>query len=268
MNLVMKFLGRQRAGYLSTMGMTFVVLMVPFAARAAGDEIQVYSSDLRERGESGVDVHLNYARQGVKTREWADQTVSHHAFNLTPEFSWHLADKMDWGLYLPTTLSAEGKWIGNGIKGRIKFIDKRGDEQNNIFWGVNFELARNRPSVSENPWSTEVRIIAGRETEDWLLVSNILLGNDLSGANRTGTPDVSVNGTILRKISGDYSAGVEHHAEMGKSNDLQRWANTPETTYLVGNYQGKGWGVHMGAGHNWTSVGDKLVYKAIVSADF
>ena len=268
MRLLIKQPGSQRAVHLSTTVIIGIALVFSSSVRAASDEIQVYSSDIRNSGEPGVDVHVNYARQGVKTREWADQTIAHHALNITPEFSWHLADKMDWGLYLPTTRTADGNWIGNGIKGRVKYIDTLGDATNNIFWGVNFELSRNRPSVSESLWSTEVRLILGRETEGWLFVSNILLGNDLSGTNRSGVPDLSMNGTVLRKFGDKVSAGVEHHAEIGKTNDLQPWNNTPETTFLVGNYEGKGWGIHLGAGHNWTNVGDKLVYKAIVSADF
>lgn len=245
--------------------------IVSAGAYAASDEIQVYSSDLRMPGESGVDVHVNYAASGVRLREWDRQIPANHALNLTPEFSWHLADKMDWGLYLPTTRSAEGTWFGNGAKARVKYIDKRGSDNDNVFAGVNFEMAYNRPTVSESQWSSEVRLILGRETENWMFVTNALLGNDWAGPSRSATPGLALNGTVLRKLRGpleNYSVGVEHHAELGQVNDIQRWSNTPEMTYAVGNYAGRGWALHLGAGHNWTSVGDKLVYKAIVSLDF
>lgn len=233
----------------------------------AADEIQVYNGDLRRSGESGVEIHLNYATQGERATQWAGQIPTHHALNFTPEFSWHLAENMDWGLYVPTTRDASGNWTGNGIKGRIKYIGSRGSEDDKSFWGVNLELARSRIGVSESQWSSELRGILGIETPVWAITGNVMFGNDWSGSGRSNTPELGVNGSVLRKISSQWSVGAEHHASLGKLNDLQPWNKSEQTSFLVGNYERKGWGLHVGIGHNWTEVGDKTVVKAIVGKD-
>ncbi|MCX7175205.1 MAG: hypothetical protein NT159_15050 [Proteobacteria bacterium] len=234
----------------------------------AADEIQVYNGDLRAAGESGVEIHLNYATKGERVALWAGQIPTHHALNLTPEFSWHLTDNMDWGIYVPTTRDADANWFGNGIKGRIKYISTRGSEDDKTFWGVNLEVARNRITVSESKWSTELRGILGVETPVWAVTGNVMLGNDWSGPGRSNTPDLGVNGSVLRKIDSQWSVGLEHHAALGKINDLQPWSKSEQTSFLVGNYEGKGWGLHVGIGRNWTDIGDKTVVKAIVGIDF
>ena len=234
----------------------------------AADEIQVYNGDLRALGESGVEIHLNYATKGERAIQWPGQVPSHHALNFTPEFSWHLAENMDWGIYVPTTREPGGAWVGNGIKGRVKYIGSQGSDEEQSFWGVNFELARNRLSVSESNWSTELRGILGIERSAWAIAGNVLLGNDWSGPGRSGIPELGVNGSVVAKINPRWSAGAEHHASLGRINDLQPWSKSEQTSFLVENYAGNGWALHLGLGHNWTAIGDKTVVKAILGLDF
>ena len=247
-----------------------VALLIALMATSAfaADEIQVYNGDLRAAGESGVEIHLNYAIKGERAAQWAGQIPSYHALNLTPEFSWHLANNMDWGIYVPTTRDAKGNWSGNGVKARVKYISGRGGEDDKSFWGLNLEVARNRITVSESRWSTELRGIVGFETPVWAVAGNVMLGNDWSGVGRSNTPDLGVNGSVLRKIDPRWSVGVEHHASLGRIDDVQPWRKSEQATFLVGNYEGKGWGLHLGFGHNWTDIGDKTVVKAIASIDF
>lgn len=252
---------------MKTLFRSLPLLLAIFAAHAA-DEIQIYTDDLRQPGEAGLEIHINRAIKGDRVAAWPGQIPSHHALNLTPEFSWYLAENMDWGIYLPATQAADGRWQGNGIKFRVKHLTTRGGEDDKTFYGLNFELARNRITVSENGWASELRSILGRETGRWMMAVNATLASDWSGPGRTGTPDFTLSGTVLRKVGESWAFGVEHHAELGKLNDLQPWKQTPQTTYLVGNYETKGWALHLGLGHNWTDFGDKSVLKAIVSFEF
>lgn len=234
----------------------------------ASDEIQVYTNDLRKPGESGVEIHANYTPRGSATTDWAGQVPSHHAFNLTPEFSWGLGQGTDWGLYVPMTRGADGAWHENGLKVRIKRlfnVEKEGE----LYYGANFELAWNRPSAVEQNCSGELRTIIGRDFEHWLLAANLTLGFDFAGPNRAGTPDLGVSLRALRKLSEKWNLGLEHYSEPGRLNQLQSWNNSGESTYLVTEYEsGKGWGVHLGVGHGWTGPVDGTVLKAIVGIDF
>lgn len=248
-------------------GLGLLIAWMSTSALAA-DEIQVYNGDLRAAGESGVEIHLNYAVSGERAVLWPGQIPSHHALNLTPEFSWHLANNMDWGIYVPTTRDAKGNWSGNGVKARVKYISSRGGEDDRSFWGLNLEVARNSIAVSESRWSTELRGIVGFETPVWAVAGNLMLGNDWSGNGRSNTPDLGVNGSVLRKVGARWSVGLEHHASLGRIDDLRPWNKSEQATFLAGNYEGKGWGLHLGFGHSWTDLGDKTVVKAIASIDF
>jgi hypothetical protein len=234
----------------------------------AGDEIQIYTNDLRKSGESGVEIHANYTPRGSAAVDWDGQVPSHHVFNLTPEFSWGLGQGMDWGLYIPTSRGADGNWHENGLKLRIKRlfnVEKEGE----LYYGANFELAWNRPAAVEQHWSGELRTIIGRDFEHWLLAANVTLGFDISGPNRTSTPDLAVSLRALRKLTGNWNLGIEHYAEVGRLNALQAWKNSGETSYLVTEYEsGQGWGVQFGVGHGWTGSVDGTVVKAIVGIDF
>jgi hypothetical protein len=234
----------------------------------AGDEIQIYTNDLRKPGESGVEIHANYTPRGSTALDWAGQVLSHHAFNLTPEFSWGLVPGMDWGLYVPTTRSADGNWHENGLKLRIKRLFNA-DKEGELYYGANFELAWNRPAAVEQRWSGELRTIIGKDFENWLLAANVTFGFEFSGPNRTSTPDLAVSLRALRKLSGNWNLGIEHYAEVGRLNALQSWNNSGETSYLVTEYEsGRGWGVQVGVGHGWTGTVDGTVVKAIVGMDF
>ncbi len=244
----------------------FIGLSTP--AAHASDEIQVYTNELKKLGESGLELHMNYAPRGSTEADWAGQIPSQRAFNFTPEFSWGLGNGMDWGIYVPTTRAADGTWHENGLKVRVKRMFNV-EEEGALYYGANLELAWNKPSASEQRYSGEVRTIIGKDFTNWLLAANITFGFELSGPNRTRTPDLAVSLRAMRKLSDHYLLGMEHYSEVGRLNDYLPWNRSGQTSYLIAEYESdQGWALHLGLGHAWTDSMDRTVAKAIVSFDF
>lgn len=61
--------------------------LIPAAAHAAPEEIQVYIDDLDEPGEVGLDTHINYVATGESTRgDYPGAEDSLKRLRITPEF--------------------------------------------------------------------------------------------------------------------------------------------------------------------------------------
>ena len=248
--------------------LTACCLLLSASSLFASDEIQVYTNDLRKPGESGVEVHLNTTPGGKAEPDWPGQVPARHAFNVTPEFSWGLGGGWDWGLYLPVTRAGAGSWHENGLKLRLKRLFNA-HQEGEVYYGANFELARNQASAVEQNWSGELRTILGRDFAQWKLAANLTLGFDFSGPNRNGSPDLTLSLRALRKLSEKWALGLEHYAEPGRLNALQSCSRSGQATYLGTEFEGVlGWDLHLGVGHDWTGNGDGTVLKAIVSLDF
>lgn len=73
----------------------------PATAFSAPDEIQVYTGDLVEPGERGIEIHSNLVRDRVRTPEYAGAQPAARIFRLTPESSFRVAKNWDAGFYVP-----------------------------------------------------------------------------------------------------------------------------------------------------------------------
>jgi len=53
---------------------------------AAEDEIQVYTDEMNEVGQYGVEMHVNYVPKGSRELSHSGEIPSNHRFQVTPEF--------------------------------------------------------------------------------------------------------------------------------------------------------------------------------------
>ena len=88
--------------------MIFAAALLPVRAFAINDEIQVYTDDINEPGERGLELHVNTTPRGRKTPEYPGDLPPYRGLRLTPEFSWGLTKTLEAGLYLPMATSAQG----------------------------------------------------------------------------------------------------------------------------------------------------------------
>ncbi|MDO9064825.1 MAG: hypothetical protein Q7U25_06410, partial [Sulfuricella sp.] len=83
------------------------------AAFAAPDEIQVYTEEMDDPGEFGLELHANYAIDGAKEPSFEGEMKAHHRLQVTPEFSYGLTKNLEAGLYLPLAMAEDGNLYGN-----------------------------------------------------------------------------------------------------------------------------------------------------------
>jgi hypothetical protein len=233
-------------------------------ALAAPDEIQVYLDDIREPGETGLELHVNYVPQGRKTPDYPGEIPPHHVFRLMPELSLGLAPNWDVGLYLPFQTSPDGNLYSNAARLRLKYLAPT-ENSKPFFWGVNLEAGYVPLRVSEDRYTAELRFISGYRNGPWLLAVNPIFGFALSGPAKSSTPDLDLNFKVARELNNEWAIGFEHYAGFGRINRMPNSSQQDHVLYFVTDFERKGFGVNFGIGRGLTNAADDWVVKAIVS---
>jgi len=233
-------------------------------ALAAPDEIQVYLDDIREPGEAGLELHLNYVPKGRRTPDYPGEIPPHRVFRAMPEISLGLAPNWDVGLYLPFQASPDGNLYSNAARLRLKYLAAVKDTKP-FFWGVNFEAGYVPLRVSEDRYALEMRFISGYRNGPWLLAVNPIFGFALSGPDKSSTPDLNLNFKVAREINDEWAIGFEHYAGFGRLNKMPNSSQQDHVFYFVTDFERKGFGVNFGIGRGLTNAADDWVVKAIIS---
>ena len=128
---------------LLTFGLISVVLaVVPKAAFAQTDEIQVYDAEIEEPGVFNLMVHTNFTPIGRKKPVFPGAIIANDSVNGAAEWAYGVTPWFEQGLYLPVfSLDSTGRGATiNGFKIRELFVRPHAHE-NMFFYGVNFDLA-------------------------------------------------------------------------------------------------------------------------------
>ena len=234
-------------------------------ARAAlPDEIQVYTDDLEAPGQRGVELHINTTPSGNTTPGYPGEVTTHHGLRITPEISWGLAPKWDWGLYLPFVRNAEGTVYFAGPKFRLKWLPLRPAEGGTgYFAGVNVELAFVDQRFVEAQRTLEIRPIFGWRGGKWLLAFNPTMGADLAGED-PGVLMFHPALKVARDVGERTALGIEYYADFGRLSDPLPRAEQSHTIFAVLDLERR-LGLNLGVGYGLTSATDRWTVKAIVS---
>jgi len=257
---------RIRSFTLGSLTLAFALGLASPCAVAAPDEIQVYTEDLDDPGQFGLELHVNYALKGAKEPEYAGEMQSHHRLQVTPEFSYGLTRTLEAGLYLPVARSADGNLYGNGLRLRLKYIAPR-EEGARFFWGLNGEIGRSARRVSESAVALELRPIIGYRDQRWLVAFNPILDTDLS-SGVSNAPKFEPALKIARRVAEGVHAGLEYYGEYGPAHRLLPAAERAHYLYAAVDAEAKGYDINFGIGRGMENAGDKWVAKAIVAFPF
>lgn len=233
---------------------------------AAPDEIQVYTEEMDDPGDYGLEFHLNFVPKGERVAPYPGATPSHHMLQLTPEFSYGVTKTLEAGLYLPVAISPDGDMYGNGARLRLKYIAPHGTGDY-FFWGLNTEVGYFSRRVSESSWAMELRPIIGYRTKDWLVSFNPILDIDLS-SNVSRIPKLEPALKLTHALRKDVHAGIEYYGEFGPLH--HRITANERAHYLYGvlDIEMPAFDVNFGIGRGFENAGDSWVIKAIVSLPF
>ena len=235
-------------------------------AWAASDEIQVYTDEMNDPGQYGVELHLNYVPKGSREVSHDGEIASNHRFQATPEFSYGITKSLEAGLYVPTAISSDGNFYATGLRPRLKYIHPQ-SEGSIFFWGLNTEFGYSSLKVTDTMWGMEIRPIMGVRTDKWLVSFNPILDIPLSkGGMHAAAFEPSLK--VMRKINDELELGIEHYAGLGAMSNLQGWKNQEHTTYLAADFKVKGMEVNFGVGHGYQKAEDDWVIKSIVAFPF
>jgi hypothetical protein len=241
-----------------------IFAIVPPVAVAAPEEIQVYTNDVNDPGEFGVEMHMNYVVDGARTPGYPGQLPSHHVFQMTPEFSYGFAKNWDAGLYLLTAAAPDGKTYANGAKFRVKYV---APDTGAFFWGLNMELGRTSKRVTESNMNVELRPIIGWRNDKWLLSFNPIIGAAVSG-DTSREPSFSPAFKVARTIVEGVQAGFEYYADMGGIHHIPAFNQQDHSFYGVVDIETKRFDLNFGIGRGVTSASEKWVAKMIIGIPF
>lgn len=233
---------------------------------AAPDEIQVYTEEMDDPGEFGLELHVNYAIDGARQAGFEGEKPAHHVLQVTPEFSYGITKSLEAGLYVPFALSPDGNTYNNGVRFRLKFIAPR-EEGETFFWGLNTEVGYSTRRVSESYWGMELRPIIGYRSENWLVSFNPILDMSLSN-NVSREPNFEPALKVTRKVSEGLQAGLEYYGEYGPLHHTLPANERAHYLYGVVDIEKKDFDINFGIGHGFDNASDQWVAKAIIAFPF
>jgi hypothetical protein len=254
---------KSRLAHLSVAALIFFQALT---ASAAEDEIQVYTDDMNEVGQYGVETHINYVPKGSRELSHSGEIPSNHRLQVTPEFSYGISKSLEAGLYVPLAMSDDNNFYATGLRPRLKYIHQP-DEPSIFFWGFNTEFGYSTLKVTDTMWGMELRPIMGIRTDKWLLSFNPIINVPLSkGGARSAEFEPALK--VSRKVNGDLELGFEHYSGYGPMRDLQGYKNQEHTVYATADFKVKGMEVNFGVGRGYHNGEDDWVMKSIIAFPF
>jgi hypothetical protein len=256
--------GARRAPVLFA-AMLAIFFVAPVHVAAAPEEVQVYTDDVNEPGEFGLEMHINYTVDGFRTPSYAGNLPSHHVLQVTPEFSYGFAKHWDAGLYLLSAVAPDGNAYGNGVKLRVKYVAPASGAW---FWGLNMEVGRTSRRLTESNTNIELRPIIGWRSDKWLLSFNPIIGVALSG-DAGHEPSLAPAIKVARTVGEGVQIGFEHYADLGGIHHIPAFNQQDHVFYgVVDIATKKGYDFNFGIGRGVTGASEKWVAKMIIGIPF
>lgn len=242
-----------------------VGLVIPAAARAQTDEIQVYDASIAEPGKFDLTVHANYTPDGQKQAAFPGGVVPNHSLNGAVEWAYGAADFLELGLYLPVyTVTNRGNPQLDGGKLRLLLVSPHA-RQREFFYGANFEFSYNVHHWESTRTAMEIRPIAGLHEGRWDLILNPILDSDFKGI---GAVHFAPAERIAYNASAKWAFGLEHYGDFGPLRGFDPVSQQSQTLFAVTDYTvDAGNSIEFGIGHGFTAQSDDVVLKLILNHD-
>jgi hypothetical protein len=243
----------------------FIALMVlPRAASAQTDEIQVYTGGLADPGVFNLTLHNNFTPDGIKTPAFEGAVTADKSWNGVPEWAYGVTKWFEAGLYLPLySRDNEAGWGLDGFKLRSLFAVPDADNRKFVY-GANFEFSINAKRWDTSRFTSEVRPIVGWHLSRVDLIFNPILDTAYDGfSNLDFAPSVRV----AYNFSKNWALAGEEYADFGPIKDFLPKSEQSHQLYGVLDWSGHAWDVEAGVGFGLTPATDNVTLKLILSRD-
>jgi hypothetical protein len=238
--------------------------VLPHAAAAQTDEIQVYNAQIADPGVFNLTLHNNFTPDGRKTPAFPGAIVSNGSLNGVPEWAYGVTPWFEAGLYLPLySLPRNGDAQFDGFKLRALFVEPEA-AKHTFFYGVNFEFSFNSKHWDPNTYTQEIRPILGWRFGKMDLIINPILDNSWKGVSRL---DFAPESRIDYNFSEKWAIAAEEYDDFGQLRHFDRASQQTHQLFAVIDYNGKPINVEGGVGFGLNSATDRLAFKLILSRD-
>jgi hypothetical protein len=244
----------------------FACIVYSTPSIATPDEIEVYTDEISAPGTFGLEQHLNYTLDGVKTPEYPGQMTSHHVLQATPELYYGLTDTLEMGLYLPLAFTSDGYTFLNGVRLRLKYIAPH-SQDTNLFYGINLEAGRSSMRTAESNSAMELRPIIGYKDARWLVSFNPILNVALD-ANVSHQPQFEPALKLMHSMGDEMKGGLEYYGAYGSASQWLPADQRTHTVYAVVDLEVGGYDTNLGVGRGLANTGDIWMLKAIIETPF
>ncbi len=188
--------------------------LTPRAARAVDPfEIQVYDGTANDRGQAGLELHVNHVFGGHRVAV-APELPPDGQTHVTLEPSFGVTDFWEVGGYLQSTLRDDGHLDYAGVKLRSKLVTPPRWHPH-LRLGINVELSVLPAAYDRNRVGGELRPIVAWEEERWVLALNPIVGTPLAGDGLDEGPTFEPALLAMWKVEGTVGLGLEYYADLG-----------------------------------------------------
>lgn len=238
------------------------------AAYAQGNyEVQVYGSELTPKGVTMVELHSNYTASGV--RQVLDGVLpTNHAVHETLEITHGFGEWFELGSYFFNTVQPNGGWMFAGYHIRPRLTVP---ERYHLPVGLSFstEFGYQRPDISSDTWTLELRPIVDKKLGKWYLAFNPAVDRSFHGpgtaSGLTFSPDFKFSYDVTRKVA----AGVEYYGGYGPITGFDAVRDQSHQIIPAVDIDfGEKWEFNFGVGVGVTQATDHLLVKAILGYRF
>ena len=245
--------------------MTIALVVVPVAAFAQTDEIQVYDAEIAEKGKFNLMVHNNFTPDGLKAPAFPGALVSDKSLNGVPEWAYGVTDWFEAGLYLPLySVSKDRGATINGGKLRMLFVRPHADNHT-FFYGMNFEFSYNARHWDMNRFTSEIRPIIGLHLHPIDIIVNPILDNSYRGGFKS--LDFAPSTRVAYNFSPQWAGALEEYADIGPLRQFLPRGEQSHQIFAVVDHGAKFLNIEAGVGFGLTGAADKVTLKLMLSRD-
>jgi hypothetical protein len=235
----------------------------PAAGAQDNYEIQVYGSQTVDPGTTMLELHSNFTADGRRTPEdglWPTEDAEHETVEITHGWtSW-----FETGFYIFTYIrDGNGwQWVGDHIRPRVRIPESWG-------WPVGVSLSTEvgyqRPQVSTDTWTWEIRPIVDKTLGRWYASINPALERSFQGPSVDKGFEFSPAATITYDATRKINLGVEYYGSWGPLQRFDPYQEQQHQLFGVVNLDfGPLWEFNAGVGNGWTRATDHVIYKVIL----
>ncbi len=247
---------------------TLALVCCAVGLRAQGNyEVQVYGSDLVQKGVTMVEIHSNFTAQG--TKETIEGVLpTYHAVHETLEITHGFNEWFETGFYQFTSIQSDGSWLWVGTHIRPRFAVP---ERYHLPVGISLstEFGYQRPDFSLDTWTWEIRPIIDKKMGKLYWSFNPSIDKSFKGPEQPRGYAFSPNFKISYDVTKRVAAGLEYYGSYGPITGFDPLHDQLQQIIPAIDVDlGPKWEFNFGIGWGVTAATDRILIKAILGYRF